>query len=61
MSNLTLPTQATMHEPKLVELKLGSGSWASKAPSTVLANFNSSHNPLGVKTEQVEYNYLWCS
>ena len=53
MLNLTLPTQAMMHEPKLVELKLGSGSGASKAPSTVLANFNSSHNPLGVKIEQV--------
>ena len=53
MLNLTLPTQATMHEPKLVELKLGSGSGASKAPSTVLANFNSSDKSLGVKIEQV--------
>ena len=45
-----------MHEPKLVELKLGSGSGASKAPSTVLANFNSSDKSLGVKIEQVKYN-----
>ena len=53
MLNLTLPTQAMMHEPKLVGLEVGTGSGPSKAPTTVLANFNSSHNPLGVKIEQV--------